>query len=133
MNSRLTAVGALTASVMATMLLPSSLRAHHSYAMFNAGETLALTGKVKEFRWVNPHIFVHLVVSDTSGKEVEWAIEGNSPSELTRRGWKRTSLNPGDTATVSIHPLRSGVPGGQLLSVTINGQRIGNPGPDRGP
>jgi len=60
-----------------------------------------------------------------TGKEVEWSIEGGSPNGLSRSGWKRTSLKPGDKATVVIHPLKDGTNGGSLATVTVNGVQIG--------
>jgi hypothetical protein len=100
--------------------------AHHSFAMFDNQKNLTLEGTIKEFQWTNPHSWVQLVVKDPSGKEVEWSIEGASPNGLSRRGWKRTSLKMGDKATVVIHPLKDGTNGGSLVSVSINGQSIGN-------
>jgi len=69
---------------------------------------------------------VQIVVKDPSGKEVEWSIEGGSPNGLSRNGWKRTSLKPGDKAIVVIHPLKDGTNGGSLVTVTVNGVQIGN-------
>ena len=112
--------------------LVTSVQAHHSYAMFDASKTSSITGVVKEFRWTNPHVALQIVVTDSSGKETEYSLEGSSPSELTRHGWKRSSLNPGDAATATLHPFRSGVPGGQLVSVKANGQTFDSSG-GRGP
>ncbi len=100
--------------------------AHHSFAMFDAQKNLTLDGTVKDFQWTNPHSWVQLLVKDASGKEVEWSIEGGSPNGLSRNGWKRTSLKPGDKATVVIHPLKDGTNGGSLVTVMVNGQLIGN-------
>jgi hypothetical protein len=80
---------------------------------------------VKEFRWANPHVMLHLVAKDASGQEVEWLLEWDSPSELTRDGVKRGSLPVGAAATATIRPLMSGKPGGQLMTVAINGQVYG--------
>ena len=82
-------------------------------------------GRVKEFLWTNPHSWFQLVVKDSSGKEVEWSIEGGSPNGLSRSGWKRTSLKPGDKAVAVIHPLKDGTNGGSLVTVSVNGVQIG--------
>jgi hypothetical protein len=99
--------------------------AHHSFAMFDNQKNLVLDGTVKEFQWTNPHSWVQLVVKDASGKDVEWSIEGGSPNGLSRSGWKRTSLKPGDKAQITIHPLKDGTNGGSLVTVVVNGAPIG--------
>ena len=99
--------------------------AHHSFAMFDNAKNTTLEGTIKEFQWTNPHSWIQIMVKDASGKEVEWSIEGGSPNGLSRGGWKRTSLKPGDKATVVIHPLKDGTNGGSLVTVTVNGQQLG--------
>ncbi len=99
--------------------------AHDSFAMFDNQKNVTLDGTVKDFQWTNPHSWVQLMAKDASGKEVEWSIEGGSPNGLSRSGWKRTSLKPGDKAQVVIHPLKDGTNGGSLVSVTVNGVQIG--------
>jgi hypothetical protein len=60
---------------------------------------------------------------------VTWAIEMNSPQNLMREGWKRTTLKAGDVITVAIHPLRDGAPGGQYVSVKLaDGSVLGGDG-----
>ena len=91
--------------------------AHHSFAMFDAKKVVTVSGTVKEFQWTNPHIWIQLYVTE-AGKVTEWSIEGGSPNALSRRGWKSTSLKPGDKVTVKFNPLKNGDKGGGLLSVT---------------
>jgi hypothetical protein len=97
----------------------SAAFAHHSYAMFDNQKVVQIEGTVKEFRFVNPHSWIVLEVKDASGNISESRIEANGPGYLVRFGWKRTSLNPGDSVVVSVNPLRDGAPGGNLLKVTF--------------
>ena len=114
------------AGVAVVSLAAAPAFAHHSFAMFDNQKNVTLDGTVKEFQWTNPHSWIQLVVKDpATGKEVEYSIEGGSPNGLSRGGWKRTSLKPGDKATVVIHPLKDGTNGGSLVTVTVNGQQIG--------
>jgi hypothetical protein len=100
--------------------------AHHSYAMFDKQKSVTLDGTIKEFQWTNPHSWVQLVVKDpATGKDLEWSLELNSPNRLVRDGWTRTSLKPGDKAVAVMHPLTDGTTGGQLVSITVNGQTLG--------
>src|SRR5579872_6692784 len=101
--------------------------AHHSFAMFDRQKNVTLSGAVKEFQWTNPHCWVQLVVKDpATGKDVEWSLEGLGPNGLSRRGWTRTSMKPGDQAVAVIHPLLDGTPGGQLVTITVGGQQLVN-------
>lgn len=101
--------------------------AHHSFAMFDNQKDVTLEGTIREFQWTNPHTWIQVMVKNEAGKEVEWSIEGGSPNSLSRNGWKRTSLKPGDKVVVVTHPLKDGSPGGSLVSVSVDGQPIGNP------
>jgi len=92
--------------------------AHHSFAMFDQTKIVTLEGTVGEFQWTNPHAFIELDVAN-GGKVTRWALELNSPNNLTRQGWHRTSLKPGDKVTVQFNPLRSGKPGGLFLDVKL--------------
>lgn len=105
-----------TTLLLALAALPAG--AHHSFAMFDLEKDVTLQGVVKEFQWTNPHSWIQLMVTDAEGRQVEWSLEGGSPGVLSRGGWKRTSLQPGDKVTVVIYPLRDGKPGGSFLEVT---------------
>ncbi len=106
------------------------VEAHHSFAMFDTAKEVTLDGTVKEFQWTNPHAWVQLLVKDSaSGKEVEWSIEGSSPNNLSRFGWKRTSLRAGDHVQAVIHPMKDGTIGGILVKITVNGQVVGSQKP----
>ena len=113
------------AGVAVVSLAGAPAFAHHSFAMFDNQKNTTLEGTIKEFQWTNPHSWIQIVVKDASGKDVEWSIEGGSPNGLSRSGWKRTSLKPGDKATVVIHPLKDGTNGGSLVTVTVGGVQIG--------
>ncbi len=98
--------------------------AHHSFAMFDAQKTVVLEGTVKDFQWTNPHTWVQLMVRQADGSQVEWSIEGGSPNALSRQGWSRLAMKPGDKAAITIHPLKDGTNGGSLVSATIIGKPI---------
>lgn len=92
--------------------------AHHSFAMFDQTKTLVLKGTVAEFQWTNPHSWIELDVA--SGPQTgHWSIELNSPNNLTRQGWKRSTLKAKDLVTVTINPLRDGKKGGLFNTITL--------------
>lgn len=105
------ALAALGLSIAAPAL------AHHSFAMFDRNKEVWLDGTIKDFQWKNPHAFIQLSVAGKGKKVVEWSLEGGSPNILSRNGWKRTALTPGDKVKVLIYPLKNGDPGGSFLEV----------------
>jgi len=111
--------------IAASLVAPAF--AHHSFAMFDNQKDVTLEGTIKEFQWTNPHTWIQVMVKDAAGKEVEWSIEGGSPNSLSRNGWKRTSLKPGDKVVLVTHPLKDGSAGGSLVTVSVDGKPIGNP------
>jgi hypothetical protein len=113
----------------AAALLGQPVHAHHSFAMFDYQKEVTVDGIVREFQWTNPHCWIRLIVADSSGKEVEWNIEGQSPNGLVRNGWTRDSIKTGDKAIVVVHPLKDGSPGGSVVRVSVNGQTLGGLGP----
>lgn len=101
--------------------------AHHSFAMFEPTKTLTLKGTIKTFQWTNPHVIILVVVQpEGGGAAQEWALETTSPGVLTRAGWTRNSLKPGDKVSVVFSPLRDGSHGGALNSATLldTGQKL---------
>ena len=93
-------------------------QAHHSFAMFDQRKVMVLEGTVHEFQWTNPHAFIELTTRNAQGQTVNWSIELNSPNNLTRQGWRRNSLRPGEAISLRMAPLRNGSPGGLFLDLT---------------
>lgn len=93
--------------------------AHHSQAMFDASKTVVLNGTIEEFNWVNPHSSIKIDVADADGKHVIWAVEMNTPQNLVREGWKRSTIKKGDKASITVRPLRDGKPGGIYVSIKL--------------
>lgn len=101
------------------LLIPASAEAHHSFGMFDKDKPTEISGKIKEFQWVNPHTWIQIMVDGDDGP-VEWSIEGRSPNVLSRRGWTRNTLMPGQQVTLTIYPLRDGDPGGSIAKIVFD-------------
>jgi hypothetical protein len=113
----------VTAAALATVA--ASAHAHHSFAVFfDPSKSVKVTGKVKEFRFTNPHGLVVLEVTEAPGKVREWRAETNAPVVLVRRGWKRDSLKPGDVVTIEGWPSRDGKPYIRLQRATFPDGRL---------
>lgn len=99
---------------------------HHSGAMFDMSKEVKISGTIMEFHWTNPHSSFSVSVPNSDGTTSVWSVEMNSPNNLVRVGWKRTTIKPGDKVTVTVRPLRDGAPGGQYVSIVLpNGQSLG--------
>jgi hypothetical protein len=109
-------IGAIGAALV---LFLGHAHAHHSGAMFDITKEVKISGTIQEFNWTNPHSNFKIKVVNALGNEEIWAVEMNSPNNLVREGWKRTTLKVGDKVTVTVRPLRDGTPGGQYVSVIL--------------
>jgi len=112
---------AVSASLVALLLAAAtaSVGAHHSFSAFNMREEKTITGKVKTVEWTNPHIWIWVDVPNASGGTDTYGFEGMSPNFLERRGWKRTTLEAGDTVTITFRPLVDGKNGGMFTTGTM--------------
>jgi Family of unknown function (DUF6152) len=122
-------IKAIFAAILVAAGVAASLPAfaHHSFAVYDRTKTLTLKGTIKNFQWTNPHCVVWVLVQPEGGGEPqEWSIETTSPGVLTRGGWTRNSIKPGDRVSVEFNPLRDGSHGGGLNSVTLldTGQKL---------
>jgi uncharacterized protein DUF6152 len=114
-------VVSLTAAVAAAAFATPA-PAHHSFAMFDAEQTVTLQGTVKEFEWINPHSWLRILVKDEkTGQLAVWALELSSPARLKRMGMSADSVKAGDAVSVTFHPLKDGARGGQFLQAVLPG------------
>jgi hypothetical protein len=117
--------------LLATAILgEGAALAHHSPIVFDQTRTLSITGTVTEFKWGNPHSWIHLDVKDEHGEVGNWSVEMNPANNLAREGWRASTLKVGDNVTIVVHPLRNNEKGGQFLSVKLpDGTKLGGQGP----
>jgi hypothetical protein len=120
-------LGAITLAATLAAAASWPARAHHSFAVYDRTKVSTLKGSVKTFQWTNPHCVIWVLVQPEGGGEPqEWSFETTSPGVLTRGGWTRNSVKPGDRVSVEFSPLRDGSHGGGLNSVTLleTGQKL---------
>jgi hypothetical protein len=103
--------------------------AHHSFAAeFDMTKPVTLVGKVTKIEWTNPHAYLFLDVPDAqAGAVMNWEIELGSPNGLTRLGWTRTLLKPGDGVTIegSLGRNKSNLANARPVVMTASSQKIG--------
>ena len=116
----------ISSTVAAMLMLGGSpATAHHSAVQFDFTKSVAVTGTVKKFEAINPHMRLVLHVKDAKG-ERDIEFEGHSTNNMYRAGYRDKMIKFGDTITVSVAPLKTGAEGGYVTAaVTASGQRFG--------
>jgi hypothetical protein len=118
-RSRLVVVAALLA------LFGAGVSAHHSAQQFDFTKTASMSGVVKKFQAINPHMRLVLAVTDAKGTR-EVAFEGHSTNNMYRSGYRDGMIKVGDKITVFVAPLRDGSEGGYVTAAsTADGKRFG--------
>ena len=92
---------------------------HHSFAAFDLQSTVSIEGTLTQVKFTNPHSWFEVEVKGADGKSVLWGVEGLSAAQFVKKGLKRSQMKPGDPVQVVVNPLRSGDPGGSLVSVKL--------------
>lgn len=116
----------LSAIFCGLLAAPSALLAHHSFAAeYDSNKPITLKGKVTKVDWLNPHSWVHIDVTDASGKTVNWQCETAPPNALYRQGWRKDSLKEGDEVTIDGFQAKDATATMTARSVTLaNGRKM---------
>jgi len=104
----------IAAALALTGTIPR-VEAHHSIVEFDYTVAYAVTGKVKELQWTNPHSWVQMLVPAADGETIEFGFELGAPVFNIRLGWRKDSIVPGDEITVVYCPSKNGSPRGTLM------------------
>jgi Family of unknown function (DUF6152) len=107
---------ALTAGFL---LFAIPIFAHHGASEYDMTKILTLHGTVTGLQYVNPHTMLNFTVKDDAGKITEWQGELPSPNLLSRRGWSRSIVKPGDQITVIGAPSKNGEKGMQVKKLVF--------------
>ena len=121
---RITSV--LGAAALAALATATPVRAHHAFASeFDAAQPINLRGTITRVEWINPHTWIHIDVKDSSGKTVEWMIEGGTPNTLLRRGVDKNSLPAGTEIIVDGYRAKNGTNRANGRDLTLpNGKKL---------
>ena len=83
--------------------------AHHSFAAeFDAKQPVLFKGTVTKMEWINPHVWIHMNVTQPNGRTEAWMVEGGAPTVLFRRGFSKTSLQAGTQIVVDGYRAKDG-------------------------
>jgi len=116
MTRRLKRTGVLAAALALAAVWPAW--AHHSHAMFDHAKEVTVTGKVTEFVFRNPHVFLYVEVKTENGEVQNYWVEMSNIPNMIKRGIVQSTFKPGDVVTVKLNPLKDGRPGGNYLTIT---------------
>jgi hypothetical protein len=94
--------GALVA--MAWLTLAALPSAHHSVSgEFDSTKPITLTGVISKVDWINPHIYLHLDVTEPNGTVTSWQLETLPTAMMRRAKLSRDTIagKPGEVVTVA--------------------------------
>ena len=122
----------VAAAVVIWTIPAGALLAHHGRIGKFSDESIQIEGVVSRMDWRNPHVYVFVETVDGNGQTVEWMFENNSVSTMTRQGWTRDTLQPGDRITVQTRPHTdpTKLHGSSATYTRPDGTRIGRPNSD---
>lgn len=95
---------------VALLLVSSGARAHHGDAGRYDEAITRISGTVVALQLINPHSIIIVDVPDESGQAVRWQVEISNATGLSRIGWTRETLRPGDPVTMAGRAVKSGAP-----------------------
>jgi hypothetical protein len=103
-----------------------SLSAHHSFAAeFDARKPVLFKGTVTKMEWLNPHVWIHMTVTQPNGATEDWMVEGGAPTVLFRRGFTKTALLPGTQVVVDGYRAKDGTNKMNAREITLpDGRRL---------
>lgn len=117
--------GKLLIACMAFLAFATVAFAHHGTANYDTTKTVTVAGTVTGFQFVNPHVIITWQHTDATGKVTKWQGELTSPNRLSRMGWNKVSIKPGDAITLSGFPTKSGSNEMWIQKVVLgNGQEL---------
>ena len=105
MKSKRVAIIAL-AGILLAVSLP--VLAHHGTSAFDMVNLTTVKGTVTKFEFMNPHALIYVDVAGNKGDVEHWVAEESSNNHLSRSGWDKNTLKPGDQVTIAGHRARNG-------------------------
>ena len=100
-------------------LCEMSVSAHHSTLAFDGTQPTVISGVVATFNWRYPHTSVVLDVSDNGGTVTRWTVESESLQLLSRLGWTKSSIRPGERIRVTGARARDGAPAMRCRTIVL--------------
>jgi len=90
----------------------SPLLAHHGTPAYDLTKIISTKATVTSLEWNNPHCLLHFDAKDEKSALRHWTLEMYNPLYMTRAGWSKDTLRPGDEIEVTFHPSKNGASNG---------------------
>jgi Family of unknown function (DUF6152) len=121
----------VAASALGLLVAGAPADAHHSWQL-DRSKLVTLSGTVTRFEFANPHVQLYLQVKGDNGTVDTWQAGGPSPNQLSRGGWSRETVKPGDRITVAGYRNRDGSRILRFDTITLASGQVLNGYRDRG-
>jgi hypothetical protein len=107
--------------VAGVILAGGAPQAHHAVAgIYDLNKEVVLQGRLKKLNFTNPHASIELTVPNPDGKgATDWVLTTASVQNLTRQGFNKTSIKPGDILKATILPAKNGNPAGFIRRLDL--------------
>lgn len=118
-------MAAIATVAWVTMIFPAA--AHHGGALeWNFDESVGpVTGIATKFGFRFPHVQVFVDIPGENGEAQKFVfITRWTPTILTKHGWTRSSIKPGDKVTVTYIPHISNPTAGAISRLEVNGELL---------
>ena len=97
------------------------LQAHHAVAgIYDLNTEVVLEGKLKKLNFTNPHASIELTVPNADGTTTDWVLTTASVQNLTRQGFSKQSIKPGEPLKATILPAKNGNPAGFIRRLELS-------------
>jgi hypothetical protein len=95
--------------VVTVLLTATSGRSHHAFSpVYDEKRVITIEGVVEQFRFVNPHAMMFMIVTDKTGKGAKWTVEFSGRLNLAEAGWTEDSIKTGERVKVTGNPTHKG-------------------------
>jgi hypothetical protein len=91
----------LILAVIALLIISRPMFAHHGTAAYDTSKIVTVKATMTDFRFINPHVQLYFDVKNDKGETEKWQAELTAPNKLSRAGWDKHTLKPGDSITAS--------------------------------
>ena len=95
------------ALVLAILVLPRLLFAHHGGSEYDLTKTVEFKGKLTRVDLINPHSWLYFDVTEKDGKISHHRCEMRSVHVLRRSGWEKELFPVGQQITIEASPNRT--------------------------
>ena len=99
-------VAVCVAAILAIACSP--IFAHHGTAAYDTSNMVTVAATMTDFQFINPHVQLYFDVKNDKGEIEHWQGELTAPNKLSRAGWTKHTLKPGDHVTITGFVLKAG-------------------------